>query len=189
MVNANIINMKSERKKIEQGISNVDGDVVSPIVDGGMRDFNYTKTEKSREFEIGIDSSEKIIVDFARFLLSHLGVKKFLALLITSLVGSGGVLLYEFNILRQNTSILSDMFLQILAPVVIFIMSLLVGLSARDSACKSCGLMYGTVPVKRKVLKSGKYDGYIHHTIEETRKCRQCGTITTRQFVEKEVAS
>ena len=187
--------MGESKKSIEQKTRDVNGDVISPIVaTEKMRDLTINKTEnvypqKGKEFDVSIDTTENFIINFARFLLSHLGSKKFLAIVLTLVLGSGGTLAYDFYMSTQNITFSVGNSYQIVIAIIVFAVFSSMGLMGLQSKCTACNSLYATVPTKRTVVNSGKYDGYIHHTIQEVRKCKICNNISYRKYIEREAIS
>lgn len=102
---------RNPRKKINQDISDIDGDVVAPIVSdvSAGRDVNIhigkdvsMDSLKKQGFDIGINPIEHLMIKLGRLLWSKLGAKKFLAIFGSLFLGPLGLIIYEMFMLQQN---------------------------------------------------------------------------------------
>lgn len=186
------INQKTGDTKGDSTISNISDSRIQAGRDINLQiGSNISNSKPKKEgFELEIDPMEKLMIRLGRYLLSKLGIKGFIGLLIILFGGSGGYIGYNFLLMRENPMSFSDNITWFFIAILVISFTLIFLGYAKESYCDYCKKPYLTVPMRREVTDSMKYkDGELYNE-REIRFCENCKrTIVkkrTRQYTPDE---
>lgn len=184
--------MKNSKKNIKQKTGDTKGDITisnSHLTAGRdlkihIGDEISVSEAKEEGFELDINPTEKLIVRFGRWLLSKLGFKKFLGLLILLVAGPSGYIGYGVVKSQQHPTYFSENIYLLFIATILIAFSLLMLSVGEISRCKHCSNPYATVPLRKVVTAQMKYKNKELYNIEELRTCEICGKINSVKYTE-----
>lgn len=115
--------------------------------------------------------------------MEHLGINKFRAFIILSLIISGyfSMDMFIVKLLPQNTEI----YITALG-IIWLVLTLSISGFYATRTCKKCGRRFALKEISATHLGSVKYRSGIHHNIKSVYKCDFCGHEVVKEFVDVE---
>jgi len=156
--------------------------IIAADISGSENIININPPSKSDGVsKIQVNEVANVFTVLGRWLLEHLGINKFRAVIVISLIISGyfSIDMFTVKLLPLNAYITA-------LGIIWFVLTFFIfGLYVKRT-CKECGRRFALKEISATHLGSVKYRGGIHHNIESLYKCDFCGNEVVDESVDVE---